>query len=45
MASYVEKISTKNNQPGMYQRMNEGPLDRSSMFSSVSDAEEYEKGP
>lgn len=44
MASYVEKISTKTNQPGMYQRMNEGPLDRSSVFSSRTDAEEYAKG-
>lgn len=45
MASYVEKISTKTSQPGMFQRMNEGPLDRTSMFSSVADAEEYAKGP
>ncbi len=44
MASYIEKISIRTAQPGMYQRMSAGPLDRSSMFASYDDAVEYAKG-
>ena len=44
MASYIERISIKTPQPGMYQRISAGPLDRSSMFGSYDDAVEYAKG-
>ena len=44
MASYVEEFKTKVGQPAVFQRLNSTPLDRSSMFSSYTDAEEYAKG-
>lgn len=44
MASYIERVNIKTAQPGMFQRLAAGPLDRSSMFSSYTDAIEYAKG-
>lgn len=44
MASYVEDFRTKIGQPAVFQRLNSAPLDRSSMFSAYTDAEEYAKG-
>ena len=44
MASYIEN-GTIVVQPNMLQRATTAPLDRSSMFSSYTDAVEYAKGP
>lgn len=44
MASYVETFRTKIGQPAVYQRLSSSPLDRSSMFSALTDAQEYAKG-
>ena len=41
MANYIELLKSKLNLNNIFQRLNAQPLDRSSMFGSLSDAKKY----